>query len=177
MQMKRIYIAGPMSGLPGLNFDAFHAEAKRLRALGFDVVNPAEINADTTAQWADCMRADIRELMTCDAIQLLPGWENSRGATLERHIGQSLGMEILPPSVHDVLAQILGMDDEPILEATGEDGHEIKVWADGRVQGLPRPYLIMNRIAQLRDMAIGLAINKGMRDKRPPVTDVQKEFG
>ncbi len=33
--MKRIYLSGLMSGLPELNFPAFHAEAARLRALGF----------------------------------------------------------------------------------------------------------------------------------------------
>jgi len=70
---KRIYIAGPMTGLPELNFPAFHAEAARLRAQGHHAVNPAEINSDPNAEWVDCMRADIRELMTCDAISLLPG--------------------------------------------------------------------------------------------------------
>ncbi|MCW5236165.1 DUF4406 domain-containing protein [Verminephrobacter eiseniae] len=38
--MKRIYISGPMSGLPDLNFAAFHAKARRLHALGCEVVNP-----------------------------------------------------------------------------------------------------------------------------------------
>ena len=56
---RRIYIAGPMTGLPALNFPAFHAAASALRALGHQVVNPAEINADTTADWRTCMRADI----------------------------------------------------------------------------------------------------------------------
>ncbi|WP_319942079.1 DUF4406 domain-containing protein [Pseudomonas quasicaspiana] len=42
--MRRIYISGPMTGLPDFNFPAFAAEANRLRGLGFDVVNPAEIN-------------------------------------------------------------------------------------------------------------------------------------
>ena len=42
----KIYIAGPMTGLPELNFPAFHAEAARLRAFGYEVINPAEINPD-----------------------------------------------------------------------------------------------------------------------------------
>ena len=29
----RIYVAGPMTGYPDLNFPAFHAETARLRAL------------------------------------------------------------------------------------------------------------------------------------------------
>lgn len=92
--MSRIYIAGPMTGHLDLNFPAFHAAASRLRGEGHEVVNPAEINPDQGAKWADCMRADIRELVTCDTVLLLKGWENSRGARLEHHIALSLGMRI-----------------------------------------------------------------------------------
>lgn len=95
--MKRIYIAGPMTGLPDLNFPAFHAEAARLRALGYEVSNPAEINPDPTAGWEACMRADIAELVKCDGVALLPGWERSRGASLEAHIVHSLGMRLVYP--------------------------------------------------------------------------------
>lgn len=96
--MKRVYLAGPMSGIPEFNFPAFHAMASALRGAGFDVVNPAEINGpaavDAGMTWADCMRADIAQLVTCDGIALLPGWENSRGATLEHHIAKALGMHV-----------------------------------------------------------------------------------
>lgn len=83
-----------MSGLPELNFPAFHAAAARLRAEGHEVVNPAEINVDPATGWEQCMRADIRELVTCDSLALLPGWQNSRGARLERHIADALGMMV-----------------------------------------------------------------------------------
>ena len=95
--MKRIYIAGPMTGLPDLNFPAFHAEAARLRALGYEVSNPAEINPDPTAGWEACMRADIAELVKCDGVALLPGWERSRGASLEAHIAHNLDMRLVYP--------------------------------------------------------------------------------
>lgn len=93
--MRRVYIAGPMSGIPDLNFPAFHAAAAKLRELGFDVINPAEINTDPSAGWAACMRADIAQLVTCDGIALLPGWENSKGARLEKHIAEALGMRVI----------------------------------------------------------------------------------
>lgn len=93
--MKRLYISGPMTGLPEFNFPYFHAEAARLRGLGYEVVNPAELNPDDALPWADCMRKDIAALMECDAIALLHGWENSKGAHLEMHIAHRLGMEIL----------------------------------------------------------------------------------
>lgn len=91
----RIYVAGPMTGLPELNFPAFHAAAAHLRAEGHEVVNPAEINADPSAGWLECMRADIRELVTCDAIYLLSGWQQSRGAMIEAGIATSLGFRVL----------------------------------------------------------------------------------
>lgn len=79
--MKRIYISGPMSGMPEHNFPAFNAEAARLRALGYDVVNPAELNPEPEKTWHDCLRTDLMELLTCDAIALLAGWQKSAGAT------------------------------------------------------------------------------------------------
>jgi hypothetical protein len=97
MTKKTIYIAGPMSGLPDLNFPAFHAEAARLRAQGWEVVNPAEINPDKHLSWRECMMTDIAALVFCDAVQLLPGWQNSRGATLEHHIAERLGLAIHKP--------------------------------------------------------------------------------
>lgn len=93
--MKRIYISGPMSGIPEHNFPAFNAEAARLRALGYEVVNPAEVNTDTSMTWHQCLREDIKHLCDCDALALLPGWEHSTGAHLELHIAHRLGMKIV----------------------------------------------------------------------------------
>ena len=95
MKPIRIYIAGPMTGLPNLNFPAFHETAARLRSQGFEVVNPAEINPDHAMPWKECMRRDIAELVKCDAIYLLPGWEKSKGATLEHHIATRLELTVM----------------------------------------------------------------------------------
>lgn len=94
MTKQTIYIAGPMTGLPDLNFPAFAAEAARLRALGHEVINPAEINPDKHLSWRECMMTDIAALVFCDAIQLLPGWHKSAGANLEFHVAQRLGLTI-----------------------------------------------------------------------------------
>lgn len=87
----KIYVAGPMTGYPQLNFPAFHAGAARLRALGYEVVNPAELNADAKPDWLQCMRTDIKHLVDCDAIAMLEGWHHSRGAQLEYTIAMMLG--------------------------------------------------------------------------------------
>lgn len=93
--MKRIYISGPMTGMPEHNFPAFNAEAERLRALGYDIVNPVDINPDAGTTWQECMRRDLQELLTCDTIALLPGWQKSSGAHLEMHVAHRVGMEIV----------------------------------------------------------------------------------
>lgn len=93
----RIYVAGPMSGYPELNFPAFHAETARLRALGHEAVNPAEVNPDPGMEWRDCMRADIKVMVDCDAIQLLPKWQHSKGACLEYQIATALGLAVFTP--------------------------------------------------------------------------------
>lgn len=100
----KIYVAGPMTGLPDLNFPAFHAETAKLRSFGHTVINPAEVNPDQGMSWTDCMRSDIAELVKCDAIRLLHGWENSKGATLEHHIAERLGLQIFTPD-----AEITGL--------------------------------------------------------------------
>lgn len=91
----KLYLAGPMTGYPELNFPLFHREAARLRAIGHEVINPAEINIDPAAGWAECMRADIQHLVTCEGIAMLPGWLKSRGASLELRIADALGMHVL----------------------------------------------------------------------------------
>jgi len=92
--MIRIYIAGPMTGLPGFNYAAFHEAAHALRAEGHHVENPAE-NDNPGASWAWYMRKAIAQLVTCDQIYLLPGWENSRGARIEADLANKLGMRVV----------------------------------------------------------------------------------
>lgn len=87
--MTRIYVCGPMTGLPEFNYPAFAAEAARLRALGYEVVSPAEINP-SGGTWTECMKRDIAQLMTCDLLVWLPGWNNSKGATIETRLAHEL---------------------------------------------------------------------------------------
>ena len=92
---RRVYLSGPMTGMPQANFPAFHAEAQRLRDLGYHVVNPAELNPNPDTPWHLCMRADLKALLDCDAIVLLEGWQASQGAHLELHVAHRVGLEVL----------------------------------------------------------------------------------
>ena len=92
---KRVYLSGPMSGLPELNYPTFHFKAAELRARGWHVENPAENPAPPCGSWRGYMRMALWQLVSCEAIYLLPGWEGSKGARLEYSIAQSLGLEVI----------------------------------------------------------------------------------
>lgn len=97
----KLYLAGPMSGYPEHNFPAFNAEATRLRTLGYEVVNPAELNLNVdhaqapNTLWRECMKKDIHELVECDSIAMMEGWQYSKGACLEYQIAMGLKLLIL----------------------------------------------------------------------------------
>lgn len=89
-----VYLAGPMTGYKDWNFPAFHAAATVLRSEGLNVVNPADHGLIDGAEWADYLRFDIAKIAVCESIALLPGWSQSKGARLEVHVEQALGMPI-----------------------------------------------------------------------------------
>lgn len=88
----RIYVSGPMSDHPDLNFPAFFAAARKLRAAGYDVVDPADRGVVPGWKWEDYLKVDLRDLLTCDGVALLENWRGSRGAELEVYVAQSVGM-------------------------------------------------------------------------------------
>ena len=96
----KVYVSGPMTGIPEENFPAFNAAARALCLIGYTVVNPAEFDTDVDglgerARWVKYLKADIKALMDCDGIVMLPGWEQSKGATLEHFNAKALDMPIL----------------------------------------------------------------------------------
>ena len=88
-----IYLAGPMSGIENFNYPAFHAAAEKLRADGYRVISPAGDEQGTEPiVWGDWMRLGLRLLLLADEVRVLPGWEQSKGASLEVHVARELGM-------------------------------------------------------------------------------------
>lgn len=109
MERRAIYVAGPMAGLPEHNFPAFRRAALRLRNAGYPVISPHEVPLPCGCtgalqqcsiaehDWSEFLRADLI-VMLSDAgrVAVLPGWEHSRGATLEVHIAERLGISVKP---------------------------------------------------------------------------------
>jgi len=49
---KFYYIAGPMSGIPQFNIPAFDEASKNLRAAGYKIISPAELDDPSTREMA-----------------------------------------------------------------------------------------------------------------------------
>lgn len=112
----KVYLAGPMRGIPSFNFPAFDYAAAKLRTQGYEVFSPAErdrevhggaIEKNQTGnedEAASNVGFSLREALGADMaficgeanmIALLPGWEKSTGATAERATAIALGLSIM----------------------------------------------------------------------------------
>lgn len=106
----KLYIAGPMSGIPQFNYPAFYEAADWLREQGHEVVSPAEMDSpemqklclaskhgnfselgDTGETWGDILAKDVKIVADeVDGVFLLPDWHKSRGARLEAFVALSV---------------------------------------------------------------------------------------
>jgi len=94
--MTRIYVAGPMTGLPEFNYPAFREAAAALASLGFEVEDPSTNANPTPGDYHGWLRAGLAQLIRCDAVALLAGWERSGGARLEVNVAATLGLRVAP---------------------------------------------------------------------------------
>lgn len=78
------------------NYPAFYAAEERLSGLGFEVLNPARSDGGTTHKPREFyLRLALHLLLQADAVVVLPGWEQSRGACLEVLVAIELDMPVL----------------------------------------------------------------------------------
>lgn len=102
----KIYLAGPMSGIPQFNYPLFYQAADDIRARGHECHCPAEMDTpemqamalkstegnlkdlgETLVSWGDLLANDVRIVSDeVDGVCLLPDWFTSRGARLEAFV-------------------------------------------------------------------------------------------
>ena len=89
----KVYMAGPMTGLPHFNRPAFNQAALNLSFEKHVPLNPAILPDGLTE--ADYMAVGITMLQRADAIFLLTGWQFSAGARAEHALALKLGLEVI----------------------------------------------------------------------------------
>ncbi len=102
--MSKLYLAGPMTGIPKHNFPAFDEAAARLRLEGHEVISPTDLDRgmgydamktsdDPSPETLKKMfMADLTAVMyEVDKVALLPGWRKSKGACIEVALACMIG--------------------------------------------------------------------------------------
>ena len=102
----KLYIAGPMTGVPEYNYPAFERAKIQLHKRGYEVLCPTAIAADRTHSWSWRMRQSLAQVLQADAIAVLPNAACSKGALLELTVARALEMRVLP------IAQWIGMEED-----------------------------------------------------------------
>lgn len=93
-----LYLAGPMTGIPEWNAPAFEAAQVALVAGGWEVITPLELvpidHPDQIPPWEECLRQDLQAVLLCDGVAVLLGWEQSRGASFEVQVANTVGIPV-----------------------------------------------------------------------------------
>ena len=93
---RTAYVAGKVTGLPKDKVKSkFNAIASQLRSMGYHVERPIAIADNDPTTWGESMRSDIKKMLECDELHMLPDWQESKGALLERDIALRLGMHVV----------------------------------------------------------------------------------
>lgn len=94
------YLAGPMTGLPELNYPAFEKAVAQLQEHGIKVRSPHAIDYEETPEtrgqlpYSTYLKGGYRLLLECGGIIMLNGWTRSRGTKHELYIARSLGYPV-----------------------------------------------------------------------------------
>lgn len=98
----KIYISGPITGHDKTLIEAAFAKAEKdVLDRGHTVVNPLTLDKELPedATWNDYMKKDIKELVECDGIYMIPGWVYSKGCNLEYAIAKAMDLLIFDQAV------------------------------------------------------------------------------
>jgi len=89
-----VYLSGPITGEEAPHA-LFEQAEEEVMVWAEGVGNPMQYGVDHTgAEWNELMRKSVILMMECDAIYMLEGWEESKGALIEHFLAETLEMPI-----------------------------------------------------------------------------------
>lgn len=92
----KVYISGRISDINRhIAYGMFEQAEKYLSDHGHTPINPMRLKHEHPGSWEDYMMEDIRALLGCEAIFMLPNWGLSKGARIEYSIAREMGLKIM----------------------------------------------------------------------------------
>jgi len=118
-----VYIAGPMTSIPEFNFPAFKAAASDIDEMGVSAVYCTAFGIPPAPEdalpWEEYRREALQLMLTCNAVVVLPGWRESKGARLEVYVALELGMPVVEyPDLRPV--ESIDADEVHVVKFGGE---------------------------------------------------------
>ena len=90
----KLYISGPIKGIEDYRKIFLRVE-EHLTDQGHEVVNPVTIPHNHEETYEAYMKEDIKALLECDAIFMIWGWKDSKGAQFEHETARMCGLKRL----------------------------------------------------------------------------------
>ena len=92
----KVYISGKISGTDLTHTrKRFSDVADKLQSLGHEVINPLCNGLSETDPWEEHIAKDIINLIDCEGIYMLQGWEDSQGARIEHAVAKEIGLKVM----------------------------------------------------------------------------------
>ena len=89
----KVYIAGPVTGRTDYE-EKFAAAEQMLLDMGYDPYNPVKAGLVEGWEYRNYINRGLDMLMLADEIYMLPDWESSPGARLERMYAEICGLKV-----------------------------------------------------------------------------------
>lgn len=161
---EKVYISGPITGIPSLNIQAFRDAEQKIRSMGMNPVVPHDLFEGIDTQdfkWEDFMRGCIKCLMDCDAVITIEGWNDSEEARIEVDLARKLKMDVFP------LHNIKQLANEMHVAAEETEVQMNKLSLERRVYNFIAHSEVLEKVSkQYNKMGFAMALDKSREIKK-----------
>ena len=107
----KVYISGSITKDPTGSKQVFAEMEDKLITLGWSPYNPRRHDipkhikeiGDPELLWVTMMKKSLIDMMNCDTMVMLDGWEESRGAKVEYSLAKQLGYKIYNHKLEELI--------------------------------------------------------------------------